>query len=118
MYANEEQKHAALAYTQHLNKAKVFSKPIITLVMPLEGFYPAEGYPKNFLERHPDNPYIVFKDLPKPRIFKKGFQISIRNRESGSVTSGLAETSGLRFVLHYADADLFWLHCSWRPFNY
>jgi peptide-methionine (S)-S-oxide reductase len=73
LYANEEQKHAALAYTQQLNKAKVFSKPSVTQVVPLEGFYLAQGYPKNFLERHPENPYIVLKDLPKLRGFKNQF---------------------------------------------
>ncbi|MGH8802842.1 MAG: peptide-methionine (S)-S-oxide reductase, partial [Casimicrobiaceae bacterium] len=36
-----------------------------TEVVPLKGFYPAEEYHQNFLERHPDNAYIVYNDLPK-----------------------------------------------------
>lgn len=72
-YANENQKQTALAYIDQLNKAKVFSGPIVTQVVPLKGFYPAEEYHQNFLERHPDNPYIVYNDLPKLRELQRQF---------------------------------------------
>jgi peptide-methionine (S)-S-oxide reductase len=39
----------------------------------LKGFYPAEDYHQNFLELHPDNPYIVENDLPKLRDLQKQF---------------------------------------------
>src|SRR5215831_20441718 len=32
---------------------------------PLTGFYPAEQYHQNYLALHPDQPYIVYNDLPK-----------------------------------------------------
>jgi len=72
-YASEDQKQTALAYIDQLNKAKVFSAPIVTQVVPLKAFYPAEEYHQNFLERHPDHPYIVFNDLPKLRELQKQF---------------------------------------------
>ena len=72
-YANEDQKQIALAYIDQLNKARVFSRPIVTEVVPLKAFYPAEAYHQNFLARHPDYPYIVFNDLPKLRELKKQF---------------------------------------------
>jgi peptide-methionine (S)-S-oxide reductase len=72
-YASEEQKQTALAYIDQLNKAKIFSAPIVTQVVPLKAFYPAEEYHQNFLERHPDQPYIVFNDLPKLRELQKQF---------------------------------------------
>jgi len=40
-------------------------EPIVTQVAPLGHFYSAEEYHQNFLERNPDNPYIVFNNLPK-----------------------------------------------------
>jgi peptide-methionine (S)-S-oxide reductase len=40
-------------------------------VVPLAGFYPAEDYHQNYLELHPDQPYIVFNDLPKLEQFQK-----------------------------------------------
>jgi peptide-methionine (S)-S-oxide reductase len=72
-YANEDQKQIALAYIDQLNKAGVFRKPIVTQVVPLKAFYPAEGYHQNFLALHPDNPYIVHNDLPKLRKLRKQF---------------------------------------------
>jgi peptide-methionine (S)-S-oxide reductase len=72
-YTNEDQKQTALAYIDQLNKARVFSGPIVTQVVPFKGFYPAEAYHQNFLERHPDNPYIVYNDLPKLRALQDDF---------------------------------------------
>jgi peptide-methionine (S)-S-oxide reductase len=72
-YANEEQKQIALAYIDQLNKAKVFSAPIVTQVVPLKQFYPAEEYHQNYLARNPHQPYIVFNDMPKLRALQKEF---------------------------------------------
>ena len=72
-YANDDQKTVALAYIDQLNKAKVFSAPIVTQVVPLKAFYPAEDYHQNFLARNPTYPYIVFNDLPKLRALQKEF---------------------------------------------
>jgi len=43
----------------------VHDEPIVTEIAPLEGFYPAEDRHKDFLARHPDHRYIVYRDLPK-----------------------------------------------------
>src|SRR5579864_6002521 len=64
-YANDEQKRIAQAYIAQLDQAKVFSSPIVTQVVPLEGFYPAEAYHQNYAALHPNQPYIVFNDAPK-----------------------------------------------------
>ena len=72
-YANEDQKQTAQAAIDQLNKAKVFSAPVVTQVVPLKDFYAAEGYHQNFLARHPDYPYIVHNDLPKLRKLREQF---------------------------------------------
>lgn len=64
-FENEEQKAIAQAYLTQLNQAEIFSKPIVTQLVPLNAFYPAEDYHQNFMARHPNNAYIVFNDLPK-----------------------------------------------------
>jgi len=64
-YANEGQKRAAEAYIVQLETAKVYSRPIVTQVVPLQTFYPAEAYHQNYLVNHPAQPYIVVHDLPK-----------------------------------------------------
>ena len=56
-----------------LSQAKVFSRPIVTQVVPLHDFYPAEEYHQNFLARHPHHPYILLYDLPKLRQLQKQF---------------------------------------------
>jgi peptide-methionine (S)-S-oxide reductase len=64
-YANDEQKRIAEAYIDQLNKAKVYSRPIVTQIVELKGFYPAEGYHQDYAIHHPDQPYIRINDLPK-----------------------------------------------------
>jgi peptide-methionine (S)-S-oxide reductase len=71
--ANDEQKKVADAYIAQLNAAKVYRKPIVTKVGPLEAFYPAEAYHQDYLTLHPTQPYIVYNDLPKVEALKKIF---------------------------------------------
>src|SRR5581483_9896112 len=53
-YTNADQKRIADAYTAQLDQAKVYKHKIVTEVVALKGFYPAEGYHQNYLVRHPD----------------------------------------------------------------
>lgn len=63
--ANDAQKRVAEAYVAQLNKSGVFSRPVVTRIDPLTGFYPAESYHQNFATLHPDDGYIAYNDLPK-----------------------------------------------------
>src|SRR5579864_8585141 len=64
-YANDEQRRIALAYIDQLNQAKVFPQPIVTQVVALKAFYPAEAYHQDYAVHHPNEPYIAMNDLPK-----------------------------------------------------
>ena len=72
-YANPAQKEIAERYIAQLDAAKVFPRPIVTQLTPLDKFYPAEDYHQNYLALHPDQPYIVYNDLPKLAELKKEF---------------------------------------------
>jgi len=48
-YGSPEQKKIAEAYITQLNTAKIYSNKIMTQVVPLNGFYPAEGYHQDYL---------------------------------------------------------------------
>src|SRR6266508_4079808 len=72
-YAGDEQRQVARAYIEQLDAAHLFKRRIATTLVPLEGFYPAESYHQNFLERNPTYPYIVYNDLPKLRHLEKTF---------------------------------------------
>lgn len=62
---NASQRKIADAYIAQLTAARVFARPIVTRVGPLQKFYPAEAYHQDYLRLHPDEPYIVYNDAPK-----------------------------------------------------
>jgi peptide-methionine (S)-S-oxide reductase len=79
-YGNDEQKKIADDYIAQLEQAKVFSHKIVTQVVPLKGFYPAEGYHQNYAALHPDNPYIARFDLPKVANLQQMYPQLYRNQ--------------------------------------
>jgi peptide-methionine (S)-S-oxide reductase len=72
-YGSERQQQIARAYIQQLTAAHVFSKAIATQLVPLNGFYDAEGYHQDFAAKNPTHPYIIQVDKPKFEDFKKAF---------------------------------------------
>ncbi len=64
-FTDPSQETAAKAYVAQLTAAKALARPIVTQITPLATFYPAEGYHQNYLALHPNQPYIVFNDMPK-----------------------------------------------------
>ncbi len=86
--ANADQRRAATSYIAQLERAKSFPAPIVTRVDDLAGFYPAEAYHQDFLERHPDHPYIRALDMPKVEALRRLFP------DSYTATPQLAASSG------------------------
>ena len=74
----EEQKQIATAYIKQLTDATVFRRTIVTTVVPLEAFYPAESYHQNFLVRNPTYPYIVYNDVPKVKHLEQEFPTMVK----------------------------------------
>lgn len=72
-YTSAEQQKAAQDYIRQLTAAHTYSSPIVTQVVPLQQFYPAEEYHQNYLALHPYQPYIVFNDMPKLGQLQKQF---------------------------------------------
>ncbi len=64
-FANPDQEREARAAIAELTKAKAYSHPIVTQVVPLKGFYAAEAYHQDYLAHHLTQPYIVYNDIPK-----------------------------------------------------
>ena len=83
-YTNHRQKKSAEEYITQLNQKKAFSGPIVTEVVPLAGFYPAESYHQNYLAFNPDQPYIVINDLPKLERLQKTFPTLYREPSPAS----------------------------------
>jgi peptide-methionine (S)-S-oxide reductase len=72
-YADDGQKRIAEAYIGQLDRSHAFSRPIVTRVDPLKGFYAAEDYHQDYLIHNPTVPYIVYFDIPKIENFKRTF---------------------------------------------
>lgn len=68
-YASAEQQITAADYVRQL----AHSMPVVTQVVPLQQFYPAEAHHQNYLAMHPNQPYIVINDLPKVERLQKIF---------------------------------------------
>jgi peptide-methionine (S)-S-oxide reductase len=72
-YGDDAQKRIAEAYISQLSNSHAYSRPIVTRVDPLKGFYPAEDYHQDYLIHNPNAPYIAFFDIPKVENFKRTF---------------------------------------------
>ena len=70
---DETQRNIADAYIAQLNRAGAFPAPIVTNVSPGTQFFPAEAYHQDYLNLHPDSPYIASYDMPKLDELKSTF---------------------------------------------
>jgi peptide-methionine (S)-S-oxide reductase len=70
-YHNEKQKSIAEEFIGELNKSKLWGKPIVTQIVPLDTFYPAEDYHWKYFSRHPEQPYCQMVISPKVSKFRK-----------------------------------------------
>jgi peptide-methionine (S)-S-oxide reductase len=72
-YTTDAQKQIAEATIRELTAAHTYAAPIVTTVVPFVAFYPAEAYHQHYLVQHPDEPYIVYNDMPKLAALKSRF---------------------------------------------
>ena len=71
-FENAQQREIAEKYIAQLDAAKVYPNKIVT-TLEQAPFYAAEAYHQDFLERHPNHPYIAYWDLPKVRDLQSVF---------------------------------------------
>jgi peptide-methionine (S)-S-oxide reductase len=70
---NKEQAVVAKAYIAQLDKAGLWTKPIVTKIEPYKAFYPAESYHQDFMANNPRHGYIMRWDAPKVAALKVMF---------------------------------------------
>ena len=70
---SDEQKTQAEKFTRALNDSAEDGKPIVTEVKPLDVFYPAENYHRDYFARNADKSYCQVIINPKLEKAKKRF---------------------------------------------
>jgi peptide-methionine (S)-S-oxide reductase len=73
LVGGEPQARIVRAYIEQLDAARIFRGRIVTEVVPLRAFYPAEGYHQDYVYRHPYEPYIMINDRPKVEDLRKRY---------------------------------------------
>ena len=72
-YTTPEQKQLADQMIRQMTGDKLFGKPIVTEVLPLDNYWPAEEYHQDFFEKNPNQGYCVAVAGPKVAKFRKTF---------------------------------------------
>jgi peptide-methionine (S)-S-oxide reductase len=71
--ANADQRTRARAEIARLTAEHRYPAPIVTKLETFKAFYPAEAYHRNYVALHPDQPYVIYNDLPKLVALKKAY---------------------------------------------
>jgi len=72
-YTSDAQKEAAQETIRELDAAHAYADAIVTDVVPLETFYPAEDYHRDYFEAHSGDPYCEIVIAPKLEKMQKRF---------------------------------------------
>jgi len=73
-YRTEKEKQIIEAEIKRLTDAKIYSKNIVTEVVPFTKFYPAEDYHQEYIYYHPENSYVQNVSIPDFLEFKREFK--------------------------------------------
>ncbi|MBK9246871.1 MAG: peptide-methionine (S)-S-oxide reductase MsrA [Ignavibacteria bacterium] len=77
-YHSEAQHKIADDYKNQLIKSKTWNDPIVTEIVPITKFYPAEDYHQNYFNENSEQPYCQFVVRPKVEKFKKMFKEKLK----------------------------------------
>jgi len=78
-YHNDAQKQLAAEYKEKLNKAGIYSNPIVTEIVPFEIMYMADDSHQNYFNENGAQPYCSIVIQPKVEKFKKVFKDKLKD---------------------------------------
>lgn len=77
-YHSREQQAEAEKMVAELAAAHVWPDPIVTEIVPLDKFYPAEGYHQEYFKLHGEQPYCRVVVAPKVAKFREKFGAKLK----------------------------------------
>jgi peptide-methionine (S)-S-oxide reductase len=77
-YQSDQQKAIAEMLIQELDGASTWGSPIVTKVMPLTTFYPAEDYHQEYYRNNKTQPYCQAVITPKLTKFRKQYLTQLK----------------------------------------
>jgi len=83
-YHDEAQRRAAEEMVKELTEQRVFKHPIVTQIVPLQAFFPAEDYHREYFRRNPNQPYCRVVIAPKLAKFRAHYQAKLKKPEAGA----------------------------------
>lgn len=78
LYTTEQQKQDAVAFIKKINESDPNGKPVVTEIKPLDHFYPAEDYHKDYFKNNSSQPYCQLIIEPKVEKLQKNFQALLK----------------------------------------
>jgi peptide-methionine (S)-S-oxide reductase len=73
-YSDVEQQSVAQEVIAEMAASAIYNRPLVTEVVPLSNYWPAEAYHQDFFARNPHQGYCVAVAAPKVAKFRKTFQ--------------------------------------------
>ncbi|HEY6094555.1 MAG TPA: peptide-methionine (S)-S-oxide reductase MsrA [Gallionellaceae bacterium] len=77
-YHNEDQRAEAAELMAELRRQHVFPDPLVTELVAISTFYPAETYHQHYYANHPSQGYCQFVVAPKMEKFRKHFAAKMK----------------------------------------
>lgn len=77
-YSTPEQKEVADDLIREMSQDKLFGQPVVTEVLPLTNYWPAETYHQDFFAKNPTQGYCMAVAAPKVEKFRKTFSARMK----------------------------------------
>ena len=81
-YQNDNEKKIIEKYISDLESKKIYKQKIVTQVIPVMKFWPAEEYHQNFEKRNPTNPYVKNVSIPRLQRFQRKYPELLKKKHS------------------------------------
>jgi peptide methionine sulfoxide reductase msrA/msrB len=109
-YHDDEQQKLAEEIKSKLEEARVYSRPIVTEISPLDVFYVAEDYHQQYFERNKRQPYCRAVIQPKLKKFRRVFSDMLKTDDEE-----YPDLTGVNAMEKQDEAeDVDWSKVDWR----